>query len=98
MERRADAGQLISARGRGVRVVAVAGGAPRAYPASMSRYLGLLLLVACGPGGNSKPAGTTNDPVEVCERVADVCRIDKAKLGVCTQRRSGSGFVCASQH
>ena len=64
----------------------------------MSRCLWLLLVVACGPGGTGKPAGTTNDPVEVCERVADVCRIDKAKLGVCTQSRSGSGFICASQH
>ena len=58
----------------------------------------LLLLVACGQDGTRKPAGTTNDPVETCERVADVCRIDKAKLGVCTQQRGGSGFVCASQH
>lgn len=62
----------------------------------MSRYLALLLVVACGPEG--KPTGTTSDPVEICERVADVCKIDKAKLGVCTQRRNGSGFVCASQH
>jgi hypothetical protein len=58
--------------------------------------LALVLLVACG--GNGKPAGTTNDPVDVCERMADVCRIDKAKLGVCTQKRNGSGFACASQH
>ncbi|MEJ7596318.1 MAG: hypothetical protein WKG01_00295 [Kofleriaceae bacterium] len=64
----------------------------------MGRSLALIWLVACGPGGTSKPAGTTNDPVEVCERVADVCRIDKAKLGVCTQRRDGSGLSCASQH
>lgn len=64
----------------------------------MYRSLGLVLLFACGPGGNSKPAGTTNDPVEICERVADVCRIDKAKLGVCTQRGNGSAFVCVSQH
>jgi hypothetical protein len=65
----------------------------------MSRCLGLLVVIACGSGGgSSKPTGTTNDPVEVCERLADVCRIDKAKLGVCTQRRGGSGLVCASQH
>jgi hypothetical protein len=63
----------------------------------MIRCLGFLLLVACGPR-DSKPAGTTSDPVDVCERIADVCRIDKAKLGVCEQRRSGSGFICASQH
>lgn len=56
-----------------------------------------LLLVACD-GAKTKPTGTTNDPVEVCERVADVCRINKAKLGVCTQKREGSGFACASQH
>ncbi len=67
------------------------------YAATMSRCL-LLVLIACGPSGTSKPSGTTNDPVEVCERVADVCRIDKAKLGVCTQRTNGSGFACASQH
>jgi hypothetical protein len=62
----------------------------------MSRCLVIVLVVACGPGG--KPKGTTNDPVEICERAADVCRIDKAKLGVCTQRGGGSAFVCASQH
>ena len=71
----------------------------------MSRCLMLVVvvLVACdsGEGGDTakrKPAGTMHDPVEVCERVADVCRIDKAKLGVCTQRRDGAGFACASQH
>ena len=64
----------------------------------MLRRLGFLVLVACGSSGTSKPAGTTNDPVEVCERVGDVCRIDKAKLGVCTQKRQGSGFSCMSQH
>ncbi|MBA2544407.1 MAG: hypothetical protein H0V17_32490 [Deltaproteobacteria bacterium] len=63
----------------------------------MTRTLAIVLLVACGPS-DSKPKGTMNDPVEVCERAADVCRIDKAKLGVCTQRGGGSGFVCASQH
>ena len=81
------------------------------YPLRMSRAWLVLALTcaACGPDRATKPAGTTNDPVEVCERVADVCRIDKAKLGVCTQRRSaargagdapalGSGFTCASQH
>ena len=64
----------------------------------MLRCLTLLLLIACGPNDNRKPAGTTSDPVDVCERVADVCRIDKAKLGVCSERKNGSGFVCASQH
>jgi len=63
----------------------------------------LLLLVAVAACESSdepkaKPAGTLSDPVEVCEKVADVCRIDKAKLGVCTQKRDGSGLTCASQH
>jgi hypothetical protein len=58
----------------------------------------LILLVACGGSGSSKPTGSTNDPVDVCERVADVCRFDKAKLGVCVQARSGSGLSCQSQH
>lgn len=68
------------------------------YGVTMPRTLALVLLVACGPSGSAKPAGTTNDPVDTCERVADVCRIDKAKLGVCTQGTVGAGFVCASQH
>ncbi|MBA3540947.1 MAG: hypothetical protein H0T79_15150 [Deltaproteobacteria bacterium] len=54
-------------------------------------------LVGCGPT-SSKPAGTTNDPVVTCERVADVCKLDGPKLGVCTIPRSGVGFVCTSQH
>lgn len=59
--------------------------------------LSVILLGACD-GKKSKPTGTSNDPVEVCERIADVCRIDKAKLGVCTEKRDGSGFACMSQH
>lgn len=73
--------------------------APERYAVTMYRCFGLLIVVACGSGGgSSKPTGTTSDPVAVCERIADVCRIDQAKLGVCTQRRSGAGLVCASQH
>lgn len=58
------------------------------------------LLLACGPSSDSKgkPAGTTADPVLTCERVGDVCKIDKSRLGVCAQMKSGSGFSCASQH
>ena len=64
----------------------------------MSRALYILFVVACGPS-NNKPTGTTADPVEKCERVADVCRIDKAKLGVCTHAAGGSAeLICASQH
>jgi hypothetical protein len=63
------------------------------------RFL-LLLVVACGTADDKpkKPAGTMHDPVEVCERVTDVCRIDRAKLGVCTQSRTSNRLVCASQH
>ena len=66
----------------------------------MTRYLGLVFLVACGSSDDpkAKPAGTMSDPVDVCEKVADVCRIDKAKLGVCTQSRTTDRLVCASQH
>jgi hypothetical protein len=56
-------------------------------------------VAACGKSSTSgKPAGTLSDPVEVCERVADVCRLDKARLGVCVQARNGSGLACQSQH
>lgn len=58
------------------------------------------LLLGCGPTSDSKskPAGTSADPVVTCERVGDVCKIDKSRLGVCAQAKSGSGFSCASQH
>ena len=65
------------------------------------RFIAVFLL-ACGPAGDgsgkAKPRGTLHDPVDVCERVADVCRIDKAKLGVCTQSRTSDRLICASQH
>ena len=64
-------------------------------------WTGLLAtLLACGESGRSagKPAGTTSDPVVRCERFADVCKLEGARLGVCASDRSGSGFVCASQH
>jgi hypothetical protein len=57
----------------------------------------VLMLVACGPS-STKPSGTASDPVTTCERVADVCRLDSSRLGVCVQARSGSGFTCQSQH
>ena len=64
-------------------------------------WTGLLTtLLACGKAKSpsDKPAGTTSDPVVKCERFADVCKIDGSRLGVCATHRSGSGFVCASQH
>ncbi|MEZ4402379.1 MAG: hypothetical protein R3B06_20305 [Kofleriaceae bacterium] len=66
-----------------------------------SWWFAVFLVVGCGPGGSSstgKPAGTPGDPVTVCERFGDVCRIDGSRLGVCTQDRSGKGWSCASQH
>lgn len=62
------------------------------------------LLAAAIAGGcgkkrdpNAKPAGTSADPVLVCERLADVCKLDGARLGVCTQGKSGA-LECAPQH
>ncbi len=62
--------------------------------------IGLVSLAApsgCGRG-SGKPTGTAADPVTVCERLADVCRLDGNRLGVCAARTSGAGFTCASQH
>jgi hypothetical protein len=64
----------------------------------MPRASWLLIAAACGSSPTAKPSGTTSDPVELCEKVADVCRLDGAKLGVCVHAKSGSGFTCASQH
>lgn len=65
--------------------------------------LGLLTVLGCSresgsSNGEGKPKGTLADPVEVCERVADVCRFDGAKLGVCTTVGEGTELVCMSQH
>lgn len=65
-------------------------------------------LIACADEpGERTPTGAPTDPVETCERVGDVCRIDDARLGVCEARRAsaaegtceGDGcFACAPQH
>lgn len=55
-----------------------------------------LALTGCGPD-STKPTGTTSDPVEVCEDLAQVCRFDGAKLGVCT-RQTDNTLTCVSQH
>lgn len=59
----------------------------------------LFLAVACGPesAGDAKK-GTISNPVEVCERFGDVCRIDGARLGVCNRAQTPSGWSCMSQH
>jgi hypothetical protein len=65
----------------------------------------LLLLAGCSSAKERKPEGTPTDPVEVCERVADVCRLEGAKLGVCVTALSPEPckgrvpcFTCMSQH
>lgn len=55
------------------------------------------LAVAGCESDSQKPAGTTADPVEVCEESAQVCRLDGAKLGVCTRQADGR-LACTSQH
>lgn len=55
----------------------------------------LVAMAACGP--REKPSGTSGDPVEVCERIGDVCRLDKSRLGVCSPTQ-GSELACMSQH
>lgn len=71
----------------------------------------MALLAACSSSSDSsdrKPTGTPTDPVLVCERVADVCRLDGSRLGVCTAPPAGTTpeecagrspcFTCMSQH
>lgn len=70
----------------------------------------LAVTAACSSSGSGddKPAGTPTDPVETCERIADVCRFDGPKLGVCIEappdkrppRCSANEpcYVCQPQH
>lgn len=68
--------------------------------------LGLVMVAACSSGSgreNHKPAGTPTDPVDVCERVGDVCRIDDSRLGVCVTKPSSACneapcYACQPQH
>lgn len=62
----------------------------------MRCWILIVAVASCGPS-RDKPAGTTNDPVVTCERVADVCRLDRSRLGVCVRAKDG-GFACQSQH
>ena len=63
-----------------------------------------LFLAACSgeSAGGDKAAGTHSDPVDHCERLADVCRLSKSQLGVCTRTQTkcdaGVCYVCAPQH
>lgn len=49
-----------------------------------------------------------SDPVELCERLGDVCKLDQSRLGVCNEAPRGTAstacagrepcFICVSQH
>ena len=64
---------------------------------------GMLMMIAVAGGCTASsseeraPAGTLTDPVEVCERLADVCRIDGSRLGVCTQVEGAAAEKCAGR-
>ena len=48
--------------------------------------LGLSGLLGCPSGAGQaerEPTGTPTDPVAVCRRAGDVCRLDGSRLGVC---------------
>lgn len=75
------------------------------------RWLLLAVVAACTPtpsAGERRPAGTAADPVAVCTRAADVCRLDGARLGVCVQAPADSArpacaggapcWSCMAQH
>ncbi len=71
----------------------------------------LACMVACTSRGDTSksPAGTPTDPVDTCERLADVCRVNNSsQLGVCTAPPAEKHatlcgdrkpcFICAPQH
>jgi hypothetical protein len=66
---------------------------------------GMLMMTAvalgCSPSGSGgkerQPAGTPTDPVELCERLADVCRLDGSRLGVCIEVVGAAADRCAGQ-
>jgi hypothetical protein len=69
----------------------------------------LVAAAACSSGGApTPPTGTPSDPVETCVRLADVCRLDAARLGVCSPAAPGAApascagrtpcLVCVPQH
>lgn len=77
---------------------------------SIVKVLVFVGAVACSSSGSSdrKPAGTPSDPVDVCERMGDVCKLDASRLGVCNDPPAGTTpaacaarepcFICVSQH
>lgn len=77
-----------------------------AWAAGIAAAVIIAPLVGCEEG-ERRPAGTTADPVERCEAVGEVCRIDEARLGVCHAARAGAAegacegegcFACTPQH
>jgi hypothetical protein len=61
----------------------------------------LAALVSCKPTGSRparhEPTGTPSDPVDVCKRLADVCRLDASRLGVCVQAPAPDAPACAGR-
>jgi hypothetical protein len=62
--------------------------------------IGIFFCAALALGCEKKPAqeppGSQGNPVTVCERFGDVCIIDGARLGVCSQK--GQALSCMPQH
>lgn len=68
------------------------------------------VIMSCesGPAKQHKPTGTPTDPVPLCERHGQVCRLDKSQLGVCVAAQSPEAkekcegrfpcLLCAPQH
>jgi len=67
-------------------------GAHRARGGALARLWAGFELVIEQAGGHPVRSGRD------LRRFGDVCKIDGSRLGVCAQKRSGSGFSCASQH
>jgi hypothetical protein len=58
-----------------------------------------LALAGCGRGaGSTDKKGTAANPVEVCEHLGDICKLDSARLGVCSPPKEGTALVCTPQH
>ena len=80
--------------------------------ARVALAIAVALAAACSSSetqsAKRKPTGTPTDPVLVCERVADVCRLDESRLGVCIEPPAGTApescagrtpcLLCVSQH
>lgn len=60
--------------------------------------LGVLVLLGCPPDDKKSPAPTASG---ACEKVGQTCEFSPGKLGTCVQKddcKTGSCFVCQSQH